>query len=125
MLKRWDVVCQPPNTLARVVSDRDFSLAALCLGLCLGLGQVRDEYLKKLVFTADGHPDLIGDSESESSRGGARGQVGERLISAYVCNPVHPQSLQQRCLPYAHVVTGGSVGLVGLVGAVSSRRSCR
>jgi hypothetical protein len=109
MLKRWDVVCQPPNTLARVVSDQDFSLAAL----------------KKLVFTADGHPDLIGDSESESSRGGARGQVGERLISAYVCNPVHPQSLQQRCLPYAHVVTGGSVGLVGLVGAVSSRRSCR
>jgi hypothetical protein len=42
--------------------------------------KLRDEYLKKLVFTADGHPDLIGDTVSDSGRGGgARGQLVEVL----------------------------------------------
>ena len=49
------------------------------LGL-IGDISVRDEFLKKLVFTASGHPDLIGDPDHASGRGGgAAGQLVEVL----------------------------------------------
>ena len=56
--------------------------AVMYLGLITDR-KVRDELLKKLVFTADGHPDLIGDPDHASGRGGgAAGQLVEVLQMA-------------------------------------------
>jgi hypothetical protein len=53
--------------------------AVMYLGLISDV-KVRDEFLKKLVFTAGGHPDLIGDPDHASGRGGgAAGQLVEVL----------------------------------------------
>lgn len=53
--------------------------AVMYLGLITD-ANVRDEFLKKLIFTASGHPDLIGDPDYASGRGGgAAGQLVEVL----------------------------------------------
>lgn len=62
--------------------------AVMYLGLIQDV-KVRDEFLKKLVFTAGGHPDLIGDPDHASGRGGgAAGQMVEVLR-------MEPQQLEQ------------------------------